>query len=83
MPGLQHGHRGLFAFAAAWAERHDAILRDTPATLREATSLRLRRVAIRWGVADGVRMTGQFPALEAADAGALPPPRHRVSHPGG
>ena len=26
MPDLQHRHRGLFAYAAAWAERHDAIL---------------------------------------------------------
>ncbi|OHE88555.1 MAG: hypothetical protein A2579_06585 [Lysobacterales bacterium RIFOXYD1_FULL_69_11] len=64
MPDLQHRHRGLFAYAAAWAERHDAILRATPPDLREATEQRLRRIGIRWGVADGVRMTGQFPALK-------------------
>ena len=64
MPDLQHRHRDLFAYAAAWAERHDEILRATPPELREATEKRLRRIGIRWGVADGVRMTGQFPALK-------------------
>lgn len=64
MPDLQHRHRGLFAYAAAWAERHDAILRATPPELRGATEQRLRRIGIRWGVVDGVRMTGQFPALK-------------------
>ena len=64
MPDLQHRHRDLFGYAAAWAERHDEILRATPPALREATEKRLRRIGIRWGVADGVRMTGQFPALK-------------------
>lgn len=63
MPDLQLKHRDLFAYANAWAERHDAIMRLAPPHLEEDTRARLRRIAIRWGLADGVRMTVQFPAL--------------------
>lgn len=63
MGDLQMRHRDLFSFANAWAERHDAIMELTPPQLREQTQARLRRIAIRWGLADGVRMTAQFPAL--------------------
>lgn len=64
MPDLKLLHRDLFAYANAWAERYDAILARVPDDLREATEQRLHRIGIRWGVADGVRMTGQFPAIE-------------------
>ncbi len=64
MADLKHMHRDLFAYANAWAERYDAILAATPGELREATVQRLHRIGIRWGVADGIRMTGQFPAIE-------------------
>lgn len=63
MADLQLRHRDLFAHANAWAERHDAVLRLAPPHLREHTEARLRRIAIRWGLADGTRMTTQFPAL--------------------
>lgn len=63
MADLQLRHRDLFAHANAWAERHDAIMRLAPAGLRDETEARLRRIAIRWGLADGPRMTTQFPAL--------------------
>lgn len=63
MADLQLRHRDLFAYANAWAERHDAIMRLAPPELRDGTQARLRRIAIRWGLADGVRMTAQFPAL--------------------
>jgi hypothetical protein len=65
MADLQLRHRDLFAYANAWAERHDAIMAATPEPLREATGVRLRRIAIRWGLAEGVRVTCQFPALTA------------------
>lgn len=61
---LQAGHPGVFAFANAWAVRHDALLAATPAELRPAVEQRLHRIGIRWGVAHGVRMTGQFPAFK-------------------
>ena len=64
MHTLQHRHRDLFAYANAWAIRHDAILSSAPAHLRASVQKRLQRIGIRWGVADGVRMTGQFPALK-------------------
>lgn len=64
MADLKHVHRDLFAYANAWAVRYDAILAATPDDLRETTVQRLHRIGIRWGVADGVRMTGQFPAIE-------------------
>lgn len=63
MADLQLRHRDLFAYANAWAERHDAIMATTPETLRAATQRRLQRIGIRWGVADGTRVTTQFPAL--------------------
>lgn len=66
MADLQLRHRDLFAYANAWAERHDAIMRLAPPELREATEARLRRIAIRWGLADGIRLTRQFPALHRA-----------------
>ncbi|MCD9030505.1 hypothetical protein LDO32_01990 [Luteimonas sp. Y-2-2-4F] len=64
MPGLQHLHRDLFSYANAWAERHDAVLDLAPASIRADVEARLRRIGVRWGLADGVRMTGQFPALK-------------------
>ena len=63
MADLQLRHRDLFAYANAWAERHDAVLQLAPPDLRGEAEARLRRIAIRWGLADGVRMTAQFPAL--------------------
>ncbi|NLA68465.1 MAG: hypothetical protein GX856_09545 [Gammaproteobacteria bacterium] len=66
MGDLQLRHRDLFAYANAWAERHDAIMRLAPPELREGTEARLRRIAIRWGLAEGSRMTAQFPAVREA-----------------
>lgn len=66
MGDLQLKHRDLFAYANAWAERHDAIMRLAPSHLKEGTEARLRRIAIRWGLAEGARMTAQFPALRKA-----------------
>lgn len=63
MADLQLQHRNLFAYAAAWAERHDAILGLAPPHLREDTEARLRRIAVRWGLADGARVTTEFQAL--------------------
>ena len=63
MADLQHLHKDLFAYANAWAERHDAIMQRTPEALQAVASARLRRIGIRWGLADGARMTAQFPAL--------------------
>jgi hypothetical protein len=64
MPDFQHRHRDLFAYANAWAERYDAIIAATPLALRESVEKRLQRIGVRWGVAQGVRMTTQFPALK-------------------
>lgn len=64
MAYLQAGHPDVFAFANAWAERHDAILAVTPKDQRAAVEMRLHRIGIRWGLAPGVRMTGQFPAVK-------------------
>lgn len=64
MPDLQHLYRDLFAYANAWAVRHDAILASTPPMLRTEVEARLLRIGIRWGVAQGVRVTAQFPALK-------------------
>ncbi|HEY4529229.1 MAG TPA: hypothetical protein VIG97_02705 [Luteimonas sp.] len=63
MADLQLKHRDLFAFANAWAERHDAVMHLAPPHRSDEARARLRRIAIRWGLADGVRMTRQFPAL--------------------
>lgn len=64
MEHLQMRHRDLFALANAWAERYDAILAATPATLRAAAESRLQRIGIRWGVMDGMRLTREFRALK-------------------
>lgn len=64
MARLQATHQGVFEFANAWAERYDAILAATPAHLRPIAEQRLHRIGIRWGVAHGVRMTGERPALK-------------------
>ena len=63
MADLQLRHRDLFAYANAWAERHDAVMRLAPPHLEASARARLRRIAIRWGLADGARVTQQFPAL--------------------
>jgi hypothetical protein len=64
MPRLQLQHLGgMFACANAWAERHDALLRRTPAPQRPEMEARLRRIGIRWGMVPGARVTTQFPAL--------------------
>lgn len=64
MPNFQHRHRDLFSYANAWAERYDAIIAATPHSMRESVERRLHRIGVRWGVAQGVRMTMQFPALK-------------------
>lgn len=64
MPDLQHRHRDVFSYANAWAERHDALVRDTPMQLRPLLEQRLHRIGVRWGVASGARMTSQFPAIK-------------------
>lgn len=64
LPQLQLRHLGgMFAFASAWAERHDALLARTPDAQRAEMQSRLRRIGIRWGVVPGARVTTQFPAL--------------------
>lgn len=68
MPRLQAQASNVFELASAWAERHDAIVAATPAQSREVAEARLRRIGIRWGMAPGVRMTGQFLALPPANA---------------
>ncbi len=73
MPHFQARYPNMFALANAWAERHDAILRRTPVSLRQEMQARLLRIGIRWGVMPGRRVTMQFPALpplpRAAGAG--------------
>lgn len=64
MHDLAHRHNDLFSYASAWAERYDAIIAATPHDLRESVERRLHRVAVRWGVAAGVRITTQFPAFK-------------------
>lgn len=66
MPDLQHRCRDLFSYANAWAEAHDGIISRTPPQLRVGVEQRLHRIGVRWGVANGVRQTGQFPALKPA-----------------
>jgi hypothetical protein len=67
MPLLQARHLGrMFAFANAWAERHDALLERTPAPQLPEMQSRLRRIGIRWGVMPGARITRQFPAIVPA-----------------
>lgn len=68
LPHLQARHAGTFAFANAWAERHDALLAAVPAEARPELARRLLRIGIRWGVAPGARMTTQFPALPSRPA---------------
>lgn len=67
MPRLQAQANNVFELASAWAERHDAIVAATPAQSRDVVEARLRRIGIRWGMAEGARMTGQFPALPPTD----------------
>jgi hypothetical protein len=64
MPGLQLRYRDLFSYANAWAVRYDAILAGVPDDRLDAVKHRLNRIGVRWGVAAGVRLTGQFPALK-------------------
>ena len=64
MAHLRVRNPGLYEFANAWAQRYDAILAATPQDLRAATEQRLHRIGIRWGMVNGARMTGQFPAFE-------------------
>ena len=64
MPDLQLRYRDLFSYANAWAVRYDAILAGVPDDRLDAVKQRLNRIGVRWGVAAGVRMTGQFPALK-------------------
>jgi len=64
MEHLQQRHLHMFAFAHAWAERYDAIIAQVPDAMRESVEKRLHRVGVRWGMASGMRMTGQFPALK-------------------
>jgi hypothetical protein len=66
MPQLQMQHGNLFALAAAWAERYDAILARTPAELLAEVSARLARIGVRWGVMPGARVTQEFQALPQA-----------------
>jgi len=82
LPHLQARHVGTFAFANAWAERHDALLGQADPALRPELARRLLRIGIRWGVAPGARMTMQFPALpaaarEPAPAESMPGPARR------
>lgn len=65
MQDMANRHRDLFAYASAWAQRHDSIIAATPADLRATVEARLHRIAVRWGVADGVRVTTQFPAFKS------------------
>jgi hypothetical protein len=66
LPHLRARHPDMFVLACLWAERHDALLADTPAESRTDVQARLRRIGIRWGLVPGVRLTRQFPALPAA-----------------
>jgi hypothetical protein len=63
MPDLQARHAGPFALAAAWADRHDAILAATPSDRLAEVGERLRRIGIRWGVVSGPRVTQEITAL--------------------
>ena len=64
MPDLQLRYRDLFSYANAWAVRYDAILAGTPHDRLDAVKDRLNQIGVRWGVATGTRVTGQFPALK-------------------
>ncbi|MDQ3618029.1 MAG: hypothetical protein M3374_04840 [Pseudomonadota bacterium] len=64
MHDLARRHQDLFAYASAWAERYDAIIAATPSALRHPVEQRLHRIAVRWGVAAGVRITTQFPTYK-------------------
>ncbi|GAB3735424.1 hypothetical protein GCM10028862_19190 [Luteimonas pelagia] len=71
MADLQSRHPGSFGIAAAWADRHDAILAATPPDRLDEVRARLRRIGIRWGVVSGPRVTQEIDALPAL------PPLHR------
>lgn len=64
MERLQQRHNGMFAFANAWAERYDAIIARVPEPMRASAEKRLHRVGVRWGLASGMRLTGQMPAMK-------------------
>jgi len=65
MEPLQVRHRAdVFGFASAWAQHHDALIAAVPPSMRPEVEQRLHRIGIRWGVAHGTRMTGQFPAFK-------------------
>ncbi|HXH01086.1 MAG TPA: hypothetical protein VNI56_02695 [Xanthomonadaceae bacterium] len=64
MESLQARHKDVFALASSWAAHHDAIMAATPEQLRGQVEQRLHRIGIRWGVAKGARITGQFPAFK-------------------
>ena len=68
MPDLQMRHGNVFALANAWAERYDAILALTPASMRGTVEARLHRIGTRWGMTPGPRITAAFRALEPAPA---------------
>lgn len=65
MPDLQRRYRDIFSYANAWAERYDAVLALTPEDLMDSVEARLNRIGVRWGVANGTRLTAQFPAVIA------------------
>ena len=77
LPHLQARHVGTFAFANAWAERHDALLDLAHPAQRAGLARRLLRIGIRWGVAPGARMTTQFAALPAGICRSAPPAARR------
>lgn len=79
LPHLQARHVGTFAFANAWAERHDDLLGQADPALRPDLARRLLRIGIRWGVAPGARMTTQFAALPAMATLPASGPRRRVA----
>ena len=64
MESLRARHRDVFAFANVWAQHYDAIVAAAPDHRRLGVEQRLLRIGIRWGVAHGPRMTGQFPAFK-------------------
>jgi hypothetical protein len=68
MADLQLRNPNLFAFANAWAERHDAVLAATPKADRASVEARLGRIGIRWGVMPGARVTTEFRALGEINA---------------
>ena len=64
MTWLRAQHPGLFDFANAWAERHDALVAAVPAGLRGEIERHLHRIGIRCASPPGMRMARQFPTIE-------------------